>query len=445
MTKILNSVAVIACKLLVRLGQIMGKKGSSLPGSIALKISPGILGHLARQVKKDIVLVCGTNGKTTTNNLIYSLLSHDGNRVVCNNVGANMLPGVACAFISMANIWGNLDADYASIECDEASARHIVKHLSPSMIVVTNLFRDQMDRYGEVEGTARLIEEALANSHGAVAVLNADDPYTRQFGESREAVYFGVSEKVLHPQCSDSQLCVHCENELEYRYRHYNQLGNYTCPGCGYKRPNPHYSATRVDTSQGLAFVLSYKGIQQKLCLGYRGFYNIYNLMAAFVVFDRLGGSIDTALRVFDEYKPGLGRMEPFTIGGKTVVLNLAKNPAGFNQALSTALADPKKKNILIAVNDMPSDGIDISWLWDTNFEMLADESISSVYVSGERRDDVSLRLKYAGIQGVTLTDTDKESLRAFVSGPGEVCYLIVNYTVLFDTQKNLKELEEDE
>ena len=200
MLKLRNSLAIIACKMLIKLGVLMGKKGSSLPGSIAMRISPSVLKALASQIKKEIILVCGTNGKTTTNNLIYSLLSNDGSTVVCNNVGANMLPGVACAFISKAKISGRLNADYAAIECDEASLRHIVKHLTPHKIVITNLFRDQMDRYGEIEGTIKLINEAIDKVPDTTLILNADDPFTRQFGKGRKAIYYGVSENVLSPE-----------------------------------------------------------------------------------------------------------------------------------------------------------------------------------------------------------------------------------------------------
>ena len=442
MTGIRNFIAVLTCKLLIKIGVLMGKKGSSAPGSVAMKISPSLLGSLAKQVKKEIVLVCGTNGKTTTNNLIYSLFAHNGSKVVCNNVGANMLPGVACAFISKSNLFGKLDADYASIECDEASVRHIVKHITPNKIVITNLFRDQMDRYGEIEGTAKLLEEAIEKVPDTTLVLNADDPFTKQFGAGRNAIYYGVSENVLSPEDAEIPLCPQCENTLTYEYSHYNQLGKYECSSCGFVRPNPHYSATRVDMQDGLKFVLSFGGTQHKMNVNYRGFYNIYNLLASFAVFESTGGKIEDAKKVFDTYKPQLGRMEPFAIGGKNAILNLAKNPAGFNQALSATEADKRTKNVLIAVNDMPSDGTDISWLWDTNFESLACDNVKTVYVSGTRMDDVALRLKYAGVTNVKPIAITAETLKDFMSESGEVCYLLVNYTVLFETQKILKDLE---
>ena len=443
MKKLRHVLAVIACKLLIKLGVLMGKKGSSLPGSVAMKIAPDILRTLSKQIKKEIVLVCGTNGKTTTNNLIYSLMKKDGNGVVCNNVGANMLPGVACAFISKANIWGKLSADTASIECDEASVRHIVKHITPQKIVVTNLFRDQSDRYGEIENTAMLLKEAFDKVPEAVLVLNADDPYSTELGKGRKCIYFGVSENALDDANGESPLSPICANPLRYEYHLYNQLGKYACSKCDFERPNPNYSATRVCREDGLEFVLSYKGEQHKLSVNYRGFYNIYNILASFAVFESMGGSIYTAREVFDEYKPQLGRMEEFTIEGKKVILNLAKNPAGFNQAISTVMSDNRTKNILVAVNDMPSDGTDISWLWDTEFEKLNSDTVASVYAGGTRQDDLALRLKYADVSTASMTTLTEDDIKKFIRESGEVCYLVVNYTVLFGLQSILKALED--
>ena len=265
MPNLRNTIAIIACKSLIKLGKLMGKKGSSMHGSIAMKISPSLLKTLANQVKKEIILVCGTNGKTTTNNLIYTLLSNDGSKVVCNNVGANMLPGVACAFVSEATLSGKLNADYAAIECDEASVRHIVNHVTPDKIVITNLFRDQMDRYGEIESTARLLDEAIQKVPDVTLVLNADDPFCASLGVDRNAIYYGVSEDAnSEDDAKENQFCLKCGSNLTYEYHHYSQLGKYKCEGCSFARPNPDYSATRVDLSQGIRFVMSYKGCQHK-------------------------------------------------------------------------------------------------------------------------------------------------------------------------------------
>ncbi len=444
MSKIQNFLAISACKMLIKLGKLMGKKGSSAPGSIAMKIAPGLLKDLAKQVKKEIIVVCGTNGKTTTNNLIYSLFTEKGNKVVCNNVGANMLPGVACSFISMATYGGKLDADYAAIECDEASLRHVVKHITPHKIVVTNLFRDQMDRYGEVEDTAKLLEEGICQVPDTTLVLNADDPYVRNLGLNRKAIYYGVSEDtgLNKDESHENQFCLKCGADLNYEYYHYNQLGYYTCPKCDFKRPNPNYSATRVDVSGGLKFVMSYKGIQRKFNVNYKGFYNVYNILASYAVYEDNGGTSEEAQEIFNAYKPQIGRMESFAIDGKEVTLNLAKNPAGFNQAIATVCADKREKSVLVAVNAMASDGTDVSWLWDVDFEALKDSGVDKIYVSGVRRDDLALRLKYAGFEDIRIIDITSESIKSIIDESTGVSYLLVNYTVLFGTQTILKGLE---
>ncbi len=445
MKKLRNIFAITACKLLIIAGKLAGKKGSSTPGEVALKISPYVLSHLAKQVKKEVIMVCGTNGKTTTNNLLFSLLKTESADVVCNNVGANMLPGVACAFIAKANIFGRLKADYAAIECDEASLRHVIKHVTPDKIVITNLFRDQLDRYGEIDITINLLNEALEKLPDTKLVLNADDPLCVQFGKGRECIYYGVSQDVhlASAETKEGRFCLNCGKELTYNYYHYSQLGDYFCAGCGFKRPTPDYDATNVDLKNGISFNLAFMGKEERFSVNYRGFYNIYNLLASFSAFESAGGNPDNAAKVFDEYKPQIGRMEPFKIGSKTVVLNLSKNPAGFNQAIATLCADSRKKDVMIVLNDKAQDGRDVSWIWDVDYEKLRGADISSITASGIRKEDMALRLKYAGFNNVKCVENTKDELLKVAGGKGEICYVLINYTALFDTQNNLKALED--
>ena len=226
MRKLRNIIAVIVCKLLIIAGKLAGKKGSSAPGGIALKISPTILTDLAAQVKKEIIVVCGTNGKTTTNNLLYTILKSKGYSVVGNIIGANMLPGIACSFIDHASLSGKLNADYATIECDEASLRRIVPFLTPDKVVITNLFRDQLDRFGEVDITAALLNEALDKLSDTQLILNGDDPLSANFGKDKKCVYFGVDEKcnVTLDETKEGRYCAKCGAELEYNYIHYSLI-----------------------------------------------------------------------------------------------------------------------------------------------------------------------------------------------------------------------------
>jgi len=436
--------AIAACRALILAGKLAGKKSSSTPGRIAMKIDPTLLRHLAAQVKREIIAVCGTNGKTTTTNLLDTLLKNAGYRVVCNNVGANMLDGVANAFISMASLTGKLNADYAALECDEASLRHVVNHVKANKIILTNLFRDQMDRYGETEITAELLREAFVKLPDATLIINADDPLCAQFTRDFSCISYGISEdcNTQSAQTDEGRFCVFCGKELHYDYHHYSQLGSFSCPDCGFTRPTPDYSAQQVDLTNGLAFDVCYHGEKRRLDLHYRGFYNIYNVLASFAAYDALGLPADGIDAVFNAYKPQIGRMEEFNIGGKTVILNLAKNPAGFNQAIATVATDPRPKDVLIAVNDKPSDGTDVTWLWDVDFETLGQANVTEISAGGIRMHDVALRLKYAGFDDVSLAECDRASLQTIISGSGEVCYLLVNYTVLFSVQSDLQALE---
>ncbi len=440
MNKLKITASIAACKILIAAGKLMGKKGSYTPGVIAMKICPDILRYLSEQITGEIIFVCGTNGKTTTNNLLCSLIESNGKGVVCNKVGANMLAGVTVAFIEKASIFGKLNAEYASIECDEASLRHAVKHVRADKVVVTNLFRDQLDRYGEIESTIGLLNEALEKTENTTLVLNGDDPMSAALGRGRSAVYYGINQNCNeHVKSSgEGRFCTVCGGALKYNFYHYSQLGDWHCPVCGFARPHIDYAADNIDMNGRLAFDIN--GFT-RLDLNYRGFYNIYNILAAYTAYDLLRLKNKNVNKVLSRYKPQIGRMESFTVGGKQVILNLAKNPAGFNQAIATLASDKRTKDVLIAVNDAPSDGMDISWLWDVDFEKLHSAGAKSVYASGERRHDTALRLKYAGFEKAEITDITADSLRTIASGEGEVCYLLVNYTVLFGTQNILKSI----
>ncbi|MBR3934318.1 MAG: Mur ligase family protein [Clostridia bacterium] len=447
MRKLRNILAIIACKLLIIAGKLAGKKGSSAPGGFALKVSPYILKDLAKQVKKEIIVVCGTNGKTTTNNLLYTLLKSKGYSVVGNIVGANMLPGIACSFIDHASIFGKLKADYATIECDEASLRRVVPHLTPDKVVITNLFRDQLDRYGEVDITISLLNEALDKLSDTELILNGDDPLSAHFGKGKKCVYFGVDEKCTTSlrETKEGRYCAECGEELNYNYSHYSQLGDYLCPKCGFKRPDLDYAAKNVNLADGLKFTIYNKDKTYPLNLNYRGFYNIYNILASVAVLNECNEDISNLESVFAAYKPQVARMEPFNVNGKTVILNLAKNPAGFNQAIATVVSDPRKKDVMIALNDGPGDGLDISWIWDVDFEKLSEANLTSLTASGVRLNDLALRLKYAGFEDVLSKENNKQTLAEVISGDGEIAYILVNYTAMFGTQTNLKSLEGNE
>lgn len=432
--------SIIICKMLIFFGKLAGKKGSSTPGNIALKICPSVLKKLSGQIKGKTICTLGTNGKTTTNNMTNLLIRSTGAKTVCNSVGANMLYGVVTAFIDSSDIFGHLKAEHAVIEIDEASARLVFRHLTPDYITITNLFRDQLDRYGEIDITIQLLKEALNMAPEAVLVINGDDPLCKYLSEicENKAVTYGISESVLNPlnETKDGRFCQKCGEELQYEYYHYSHLGNYKCPNCGFEREVPDFEATEIDCEKNVAFTLN--GSERIRSSTY-GFYNIYNLLAAAAVVKTAEIKTEGLSEVFLSYKPQIARMEEFKFGDKTIILNLSKNPAGFNQAISSVINDSRKKSVVIAINDNAQDGRDISWLYDVDFEMLKNEC-ETYAVSGKRMYDMALRLFYADVCDEPIIDEDPVELAMkLLSDGSEVIYMLVNYTVIFEAENKLK------
>lgn len=427
-------------KSLILAGKILGKKTSSLPGQYALKICPSFVSEMHKCVSKGIIITCGTNGKTTTNNLIASALEAKGYRVVCNKLGANMLSGVATALLREMNLFGTLNADYACLEVDEAYATIVCDYIKPDVMVVTNLFRDQLDRYGEIDTTSQLLKSAIGKVKGIKLVLNGDDPLCVQFGreENVSAYYYGVSEKVL-PDSDDTKecrFCPICGGEQEYNYYHYSQLGDFNCPHCGFKRPQIDFEVKNVSLDTPMSFTIN----GQETKVNYKGFYNIYNLAASYGALSVLGEDTDSFASLLTDYKPQIGRMQEYKFS-KPVILSLSKNPAGFNQAIATVNTDTRKKDVIIAINDAESDGCDISWLWDVDFDRIANENLNTLTTTGKRLWDLSLRFKYADVKVDLVTDDMAEAVKKCLATDSEVVYVLVNYTAMYPTDEILKKL----
>ncbi|MGN0243883.1 MAG: MurT ligase domain-containing protein [Lachnospiraceae bacterium] len=436
-------IAIWAGKLISFLSKLTGGKSTSAPGLFAMKICKDIIWQLSKKVKKGIIVTCGTNGKTTTNNLLCSALEAKGYKVVCNRAGANMTSGIATIFLQEASLFGKLDADYACLEVDEAYTVHVFDLLKPDMMIITNLFRDQLDRYGEIDITTQLLKKAIAKTSNLKLILNGDDPLCAQFGfmEDVTPYYFGVSEQVL-PQVDDmkeGRFCPLCGAEQEYDYYHYSQLGQYRCTKCDFKHPQLQYSVTDVSLHPLLKFSIN----GQPMEIHYKGFYNIYNLTAVYAALDLLGLSTEHFGDLLSNYKPQIGRMQEFDLG-KPVILSLSKNPAGFNQAISTVNADTRKKDVIITINDNANDGRDVSWIWDVDFHKIYNDSLNTLTVTGIRMYDAALRFKYENISVANVTDDMKSAIQSCLSTDSEIVYLLVNYSALYSTETILQELEEE-
>ena len=430
--------AIWVGKLLTLAGHIIGKKSSSSPGEYALRICPDLVKDLNKYIKKSVIVTCGTNGKTTTNNLMCSALEAKGYKVLCNRLGANMLNGVATAYLQAASITGKLEADYACLEIDEAYTRIVFDYVKPDVMVITNLFRDQLDRYGEIDITSNILREAIAKVPGIKLVLNGDDPLCVQFGRESGAIYYGISEKVL-PQLDDTKegrFCPVCGAQQKFNYYHYSQLGDFYCPSCGFKRPKIDVEVKNVLLKTPMRFTIN----GQPMEINYKGFYNIYNIIAVYGALEAVGESTDGFEGLLAGYKPQIGRMQEFAFK-KPVILSLSKNPAGFNQAISTLNTDDRKKDVIIAINDLANDGRDVSWLWDVDFDKVKDENLNTLTTTGIRKWDISLRFKYADIMPDFITSDMKEAVSKALGTDSEVVYVLVNYTALFPTEGVLKEL----
>ena len=372
--------------------------GTSFVGMLVLKICPDFLKYCSKYIKKRIITITGTNGKSTTSGLIAHILETAHQKVVHNLKGANMLTGVANVFaLSIAPL---KRYDYAVIESDEAYLTKLYDYMKSDYLVVTNLFRDQLDRYGELNTTAEFIKNAIDKNPDLKLILNADDPIVATFDRTKYAVYYGfenVEYDCSYEHKSNAPTEVFnrmCGEELKYSKQFFAQQGHYYCPKCGYKRHECNYSADVKVYNDYSILTVRNRGISFEFKVNLAGLYNAYNALAAISLGFETGMNQEEIQKSFDTYRAIFGRTEKRTINGNPAVIQLIKNPTGASEVLKTV---DLKSNIVIAINDNYADGRDISWLWDSDFEQLKNAE-KLVMTSGCRENDMATRLKYAGI-----------------------------------------------
>ncbi|WP_459997764.1 DUF1727 domain-containing protein [Paradesulfitobacterium aromaticivorans] len=431
-------------KLAVLTLRLLGKKGTTFPGVVANRLDPEIIGHLGRGYTDGTIIVTGTNGKTTTANLLANVLRTAGLDFAFNQAGANLVSGIAGALLEQAGWSGSPRAKIALLEVDEATVPKLCRQLAPKAAIITNFFRDQLDRYGELDTTIRLVQEAIPEK--SLLIINADDPLVAQFGLKHEqAVYYGV-ERTPESQAEsretrEARFCPVCGSTLRYSLFHYGQLGIYHCPECAFARPQTQVLAQEVHMEDGnMLFrvgVTSYS-------LSFEGYYNLYNALAALAAARILGVNEREIERGLREFVPQAGRMERFLLPQGRVTLTLVKNPTGFNQVLRTVLGSDKDIGLMIVINDLAADGRDISWLWDVDFEILGAEQsrIRQVVCSGLRAEDMALRLKYAGIgmEKLMLEHSLDQAVALLQQGrrPEDSVFALPTYTALFPLREIL-------
>jgi UDP-N-acetylmuramyl tripeptide synthase len=379
--------------------------GTSLPGKVARRIDPALLQVLGGQIREQTIAVTGTNGKTTTCGLLARMLEVAGKKVFHNQLGANMVPGITSAMLRQSTLLGRMDVEYGVLEVDEASLRGVTREVPVHRVVVTNLFRDQLDRYGELDTTARMIADGIAQSQGPM-VLNGDDPLVCVLGHGRPDVqYFGIEQvRYAHEVTLDETVgfpvevstCPLCGASIVYNQVLYGHLGHFHCSACSYQRPTPQVVAKDVQVFPAESqIVLQYGEEQVALTLTLPGLFNVYNFLAAAAVLHGLGFPSSVLTEGLSSYQSVFGRAEKVTIQGKTVMVMLIKNPVGASEVLKLVGGDPKGR-LMIALNDGYADGRDVSWIWDAMFEVIPPDK--PVVVSGVRAEDMAVRLKYAGV-----------------------------------------------
>lgn len=401
--------------------------GTSIAGVVAQRLYPDIVGHLSTQLRYGSILVTGTNGKTTTSGFIAAILNDAGLRVWRNREGANLMRGVAGALVIRAQPNGSLRRSGQAIsvfEVDEAVVPQFVESVPPRVAIFNNLFRDQLDRYGEVDSvTARWQQAVRMLPDSAALVLNADDPGVAILGEnfSGQVIYYGIDDTALDPgdlperhQTIDTRTCPHCGADYDYSVRFYSHIGHYSCPECGYARPTPQVRAVKVlnDGLERLRVEVETPERRGEVVIPLPGLYNVYNALGAIAVAQALQIAWSPIVSGIEQFKPVFGRGERVQIDGRTARLLLAKNPTGFNEVLRTLFTEDAQRNMLFILNDNIADGRDISWIWDVDFERLAGH-IGTLTVAGTRALDLALRLKYAGIAQEDLRIVTPAPLRA--------------------------------
>lgn len=438
-------------KAAAHLSRLLGKGGGhALPGLIAERLDPGFAGRLAAGLPHGVIMVTGTNGKTTTTKLIAAILEANGERVLTNSTGSNLKRGVTSALISAADLRGHVDATIGLFEVDEASLRRVTGELKPDHIVVLNLFRDQLDRYGELDTTAALIGEGIAATT-AQLYLNADDPLVAslsRYAASADLVhYFGVDQLPADapgvPQtASDSDRCPVCRTRLEFSRTFYGHIGHYHCPTCDVTRPTPDVEVVEVASadSTGSRFTVAIDGARSDVVFPLAGTYNMYNALAAMSLAHGCGIAPAVVTETLASTVAAFGRVEELTLDGRTLFLLLVKNPVGLTQVLETFVSRETAPHVLFAVSDLDADGRDVSWLWDVPMEALIPAD-ATVLTTGIRGADMTLRLHYAGVAADEVEDFTAAVERLVSEIPvGGTGYILPTYTAMLAIRKMLSQ-----
>ena len=449
MVQSVGSVAV--CKLIRSTLRKTGRGGTAIPGLAAMGLSRNILARVSDGM--EIVVVTGTNGKTTTCNMIEHSLTMAGFDCLLNKSGANMLHGIAGDLICNTDWTGKPRSHYAVLECDEAALKLIVPYINPKVIVVTNLFSDQVDRYGGIGNTLEEIRAGVELAPDSILVLNAEDPRTASLSLNvpNKVIWFGLNESAGvqgNIDLADAGTCPVCGGSYVYDYHVYAHLGGFRCPECGYARKAANVAVKAIEQmdEKGSIVRIDIEGETKKVKLALPAVYNVYNAAACLAASEAMGIAADQAISSLSSVKSSFGRLETFDLSGNTLQMILVKNPAGVNQALSYITGFQKDFVAVLCLNNRTGDGHDISWIQETDYEKLCqDEHVKKIYVCGDKADSLSERLKKAGAREPLLeVVTDYKKLVGRLKEEKDPIFALPNYTSMMELRQELLQVTDN-
>jgi UDP-N-acetylmuramyl tripeptide synthase len=447
------SAALMAGRAAATLSRRLGRGGGTvIAGHVVPRLAPSALRHVTRQLFLGSVVISGTNGKTTTSRLVSHILNVAGYTPLHNRAGANLLSGLFAAAAQGTDWRGAPRADVGVFEVDEATVPAALEHVEPRVLLLLNIFRDQLDRYGEVHFVAGLWQRAIMGlAASTCAVLNADDPLIAGLvrpGLRARTLQFGLDDPSVGtrslPHAADARLCPCCGARLVYQVAYYGHLGRFACSTCDFRRPDPAISATRVvlrgDAGSRVTIATPHGAIESDVHLP--GLYNVYNVLAAVATCVELGVATEAIEQGLQTFTAAFGRLERVQVEDRELFLALVKNPVGFTEVVRTILdGDSERRTLLLAINDQFADGTDVSWLWDVDFERLAGR-VNVAVCAGLRAEDMAVRLKYAGIEVERLrVESDlRQALEVALAAaePGETVYVLPTYTAMLGVRQVL-------
>ena len=430
----MRGLSIAATRIIKALLSIV-HRGGSLPGQIGLKLDGNVLSKL--KFDGVIVMVTGTNGKTSTSNLIADLFERSGRRVISNRRGDNMRAGIATTILTHTTLGGRVKADAMVLEVDELNVRHLLPQLKVNAFVVTNFFRDQLDRAREMEQLIETIENVLPDYEGTL-ILNANDPNVVRLADhapKANTCYFAVdrcgSSSETTAEASEGKFCPRCGSRLKYTYFQYSHIGEFHCSNCAFATPSADVCLTDIDLEHR-----QFSWRQERFTAAQDGLYAIYNCAALCAVAHVFSLDPAQVRSVLDHAVQPWGRNEHFDFEGKTCILNLVKNPTGANEVMKVIESHPEPKAVLIVLNDHDQDGTDVSWIYDTHFEKILSGDTRALLCSGTRAYDMALRLRYEGHTGaITVVEDLQEAINQLLSIPDCTLFAIATYTALLPTR----------